>query len=433
MRLLIKGGRVIDPANDLDQIMDLLIEDGLISRIGINIDENEVEVIEARDMLVCPGFIDMHVHLREPGFEYKEDIVTGTRAAAVGGFTTVCCMPNTQPVIDSAPVARFIREKAEKAGLVKVYPIGAISKGQAGKELSEVADLLAAGCVAISDDGKPVLKSNVMRNALEYTKMFGIPVLSHCEDMELSSEGQMHEGYYSTIYGLKGIPAAAEELMVARDLALAELTGGHIHICHLSTAGSLELVRQARKRGVSVSCEVTPHHLTLSDEILGDYDSDAKVNPPLRSVDHIQALIEGLQDGTIDCIATDHAPHHREAKDCEFQLAAMGISGLETAVAVIMDRLVHQGKLDVFDMVRLFTCGPADILGLEGGTLSIGARADLTIIDPQALRKVEPEKFQSKGKNTPFKGQVLKGWPFITIVNGKIVAREGSIVQGGQD
>ena len=246
MRLLIKGGRVIDPANDLDQIMDLLIEDGLISRIGINIDQNEVEVIEAQDMLVCPGFIDMHVHLREPGFEYKEDIVTGTRAAAVGGFTTVCCMPNTQPVIDSAPVARFIREKAEKAGLVKVYPIGAISKGQAGKELSEVADLLAAGCVAISDDGKPVLKSNVMRNALEYTKMFGIPVLSHCEDMELSSEGQMHEGYYSTIYGLKGIPAAAEELMVAR-FGPGGIDRGHIHICHLSTAGSLS--RQARKSG----------------------------------------------------------------------------------------------------------------------------------------------------------------------------------------
>ena len=428
MRLLVKGGRVIDPDNDLDQIMDLLIEDGIISQIGIDIDQTGAEVIDARNMLVCPGFIDMHVHLREPGFEYKEDIVTGTRAAAVGGFTAVCCMPNTQPVVDSAPVVRFIREKAEKAGLVRVYPIGTISKGQAGQELSEVADLLAAGCVAISDDGKPVVKANVMRNALEYTKMFGIPVLSHCEDMELSQDGQMHEGYFSTIYGLKGIPAAAEELMVARDIRLAELTGGHIHICHLSTKDYLELVRHARERGVNVSCEVTQRHQTLSDEILGDYDSDAKVNPPLRSAEHIQALIEALQDGTIDCIATDHAPHHREAKDCEFQLAAMGISGLETAVAVIMDRLVQEGQLDVYDMVRLFSCGPADILGLDGGTLNIGARADLTIIDPAAVRKVEPEKFQSKGKNTPFKGQILTGWPYITIVNGKIVAREGSIV-----
>ncbi len=428
MRLLIKGGRVIDPANDLDQVMDVLIEDGIIAQIGIDIDQVGAEVINAQEMLVCPGFIDMHVHLREPGFEYKEDIVSGTRAAAVGGFTTVCCMPNTQPVVDSAAVARFIREKAEKAGVVKVYPIGTISKGQEGQELSEVADLLAAGCVAISDDGKPVIKSNIMRNALEYTKMFGIPVLSHCEDMDLAGEGQMHEGYYSTIYGLKGIPAAAEELMVARDIKLAELTGGHLHICHLSTEGALELLRQARARGVKVSCEVTPHHLTLSDEILGNYDCDAKVNPPLRSLEHLQALLEALQDGTIDCIATDHAPHHREAKDCEFPLAAPGISGLETAVAVIMDRLVHPGQLDVYHMVRLFTCGPADILGLDGGTLSIGSSADMTIIDPQAVRKVEPDRFQSKGKNTPFKGQVLKGWPYLTIVNGKIVAREGSIV-----
>ncbi len=428
MRLLVKGGRVIDPANELDEIMDVLIEDGIISGIDVNIDPRDGEVIDASNKIVCPGFIDMHVHLREPGFEYKEDIATGTRAAAAGGFTSVCCMPNTEPVVDSAPVVRFIREKAEKAGVVNVFPIGTISKKQEGKELSEVADLLAAGCVAISDDGKPVKKASVMRNALEYTKMFGIPVLSHCEDLDLSHDGQMHEGYYSTIYGLRGIPAAAEELMVARDIRLAELTGGHIHLCHVSTRGSIELVRAAREKGINVSCEVTPHHLTLSDEILGDYDADTKVNPPLRSQEHIQALIEALQDGTVDCIATDHAPHHREAKDCEFQLAAMGISGLETAVAVIMDRLVGPGLLDIFDMVRLFTCGPAEILGLDRGTLDTGKPADITILDSEAVQKVDPEKFYSKGKNTPFKGMVLKGWPVMTIVNGRIVAREGKIV-----
>ncbi len=428
MRLLVKGGRVIDPANELDDIMDVLIENGSIIEIGINIDPEDGDVIDASNMIVCPGFIDMHVHLREPGFEYKEDIATGTRAAAAGGFTSVCCMPNTDPVADSAPVVRFIREKAEKAGVVNVFPIGTITKKQEGKELSEVADLLAAGCIAISDDGKPVKKASVMRNALEYTKMFGIPVLSHCEDLDLSHDGQMHEGYYSTIYGLRGIPAAAEELMVARDIRLAELTGGHIHLCHVSTRGSIELVRMAREKGINVTCEVTPHHLTLSDEILGDYNTDTKVNPPLRSTEHIQALIEALQDGTVDCIATDHAPHHQEAKDCEFQLAAMGISGLETAVAVIMDRLVDQGLLDIFDMVRLFTCGPADVLRLDRGTLEIGKAADITIIDPEEVRKVNPENFYSKGKNTPFKGMELKGWPVITIVKGKIVAREGSIV-----
>ncbi len=428
MRLLLKGGRVIDPANEMDEIMDVLVKDGIITEIAVNIDRPDTEIIDAAGKIVCPGFIDMHVHLREPGFEYKEDIATGTRAAAVGGFTSVCCMPNTDPVVDSAPVVRFIREKAEKAGVVNVFPIGTISKKQEGNELSEVADLLAAGCVAISDDGRPVVKANIMRNALEYTKMFGIPVISHCEDLDLSHEGQMHEGYYSTIYGLKGIPTAAEELMVARDIHLAELTGGHIHLCHISTRGSIELVRTAREKGINVSCEVTPHHLTLSDEILGDYDTDAKVNPPLRSTEHLQALLEALQDGTIDCIVTDHAPHHWEAKDCEFQLAAMGISGLETAVAVIMDRLVGPGLIDIFDMVRLFTIGPAEIMGLDRGTLEIGKVADITIIDPEAVRKVEPEKFYSKGKNTPFKGMVLKGWPFITIVNGKIVARMGRII-----
>jgi dihydroorotase len=428
MKLLIKGGRVIDPAQGIDKIMDLLIADGIIIDSGANLPDQDCEVVNADGNLVCPGFIDMHVHLREPGFEYKEDIASGTRAAAVGGFTSVCCMPNTDPVVDNAAVVRFIKERAAKAGVVNVFPIGSITKKQEGKELSEVADLLAAGCVAISDDGKPVTKSNVMRNALEYTKMFGIPVLSHCEDPELSRDGQMHEGYYSTIYGLKGIPAAAEEVMVARDIRLAELTGGHIHICHISSQESVELVREAKYNGINVSCEVTPHHLTLSDEILKDYDPDTKVNPPLRSAEHIAALIEAVNDGTIDCIATDHAPHHLESKDCEFQLAANGISGLETAIPVVMDRLVKPGFMDIVNMVRLFTCGPAEILGLDRGTLKTGAVADITIINPQIVKTVEPEQFYSKGKNTPFKGLTLTGWPVMTIVNGKIVARDGKII-----
>jgi dihydroorotase len=428
MKLLIKSGRVIDPAQGIDKIMDLLIADGIIIDSGANLPDQDCEVVNADGNLVCPGFIDMHVHLREPGFEYKEDIASGTRAAAVGGFTSVCCMPNTDPVVDNAAVVRFIKERAAKAGVVNVFPIGSITKKQEGKELSEVADLLAAGCVAISDDGKPVTKSNVMRNALEYTKMFGIPVLSHCEDPELSRDGQMHEGYYSTIYGLKGIPAAAEEVMVARDIRLAELTGGHIHICHISSQESVELVREAKYNGINVSCEVTPHHLTLSDEILKDYDPDTKVNPPLRSAEHIAALIEAVNDGTIDCIATDHAPHHLESKDCEFQLAANGISGLETAIPVVMDRLVKPGFMDIVNMVRLFTCGPAEILGLDRGTLKTGAVADITIINPQIVKTVEPEQFYSKGKNTPFKGLTLTGWPVMTIVNGKIVARDGKII-----
>lgn len=429
MKLLVKGGWVIDPANDISGVMDILVENGIILKVEENIDSADCDqVVEAMGKIVCPGFIDMHVHLREPGYEYKEDIVSGTQAAAAGGFTTVCCMPNTQPVVDSAAVVRFIKEKAAKAGLVNVLPIGTITKGQAGAELSEVADLLAAGCIAISDDGKPVAKANVMRNALEYTKMFGIPVLSHCEEMSLAGDGQMHEGYYSTIYGLKGIPAAAEEVMVARDILLAELTGGHVHICHASTRGSMELIRSAKDKGVRVTCEVTPHHLTLSDEILGSYDTDAKVNPPLRSQEHIEALIEAILDGTVDCIATDHAPHHREAKDCEFQLAANGISGLETAVAVVMNQLVNPARIDIEDMVELFTIGPAEVLGIDKGTLGVGKDADITLIDPERIKTVDPQTFYSRGKNTPFKGLELKGWPYMTIISGKIVAREGRLL-----
>lgn len=428
MKLLIKGGKVIDPANDINEIMDVLIEDGRIKDVGQDLTAADAEIIDAQGKLVCPGFIDMHVHLREPGFEYKEDIASGTRAAAAGGFTTICCMPNTDPVIDNATVASFVRERARKSGVVNVLPIGSISKGQEGKELSEMAELVEAGCIAVSDDGKPVSDAGLMRNAMQYASMFDLPILSHCEEISLSRDGQMNEGYYSTIYGLKGIPAAAEEIMIARDIILAEATGARVHICHISTAGSVELIRAAQERGVMLSCEVTPHHLILTDEAVGSYDADTKVNPPLRSLDDVIALREAIMDGVVDCIATDHAPHHRESKDCEYNLASNGISGLETAVALIMDQLVIPEIIDDETMVRLFTIGPADVLGINKGTLDLGADADITIIDPQMSKTVEPEKFYSKGKNTPFKGMVLRGWPFMTIIKGKIICCDGKIV-----
>lgn len=429
MRLLVKGGKVIDPANGLNEAADVLIEDGKILAVKAGIEADGCEVINAAGKLVCPGFIDMHVHLREPGFEYKEDIISGTRAAAAGGFTTVCCMPNTDPVIDNGTVAGFVKQKAGQYGLVNVLPIGCITKKQEGNEIAAMGELFEAGCVAVSDDGKPVMNSSVMRNALDYAKMFKMPVLSHCEDANLARDGQMHEGYYSTIYGLKGIPAAAEEVMAARDILLAKLTGGRVHICHISTPGSIDLIRRAKAEGVRVTCEATPHHLTLTDELVGNYDANTKVNPPLRPLEYVQALREALTDGTIDCIATDHAPHHRESKDCEYVLASFGISGLETAVAVIMEYLVDKDILDIEKMVSLFTTGPAKVLGLEAGTLSAGKVADLTIIDPEAVKKVDVTNFYSKGKNTPFNGLDLKGWPFMTIRCGKVIAIDGKIIE----
>ncbi|HOQ08913.1 MAG TPA: dihydroorotase [Syntrophomonadaceae bacterium] len=426
MKLLVKGGRVIDPASGMDQLADVLIQDGKVMGIDRNISIDEGEMLDASGKLVCPGFIDIHVHLREPGFEYKEDIATGTRAAAAGGFATICCMPNTDPVIDNAAVTSFVRERSRKAGVVNVLPIGAVTRRQEGNELAEIAEMVAAGCVAISDDGRPVMRADIMRYALEYSKMFQIPVMSHCEDLHLSKGGQMHEGFFSTIYGLKGIPAEAEEVMVARDLLLAKLTGAHLHLCHVSTAGSIQMIKRAKSEGVHVTCEVTPHHLTLTDEIVGSYDTDTKVNPPLRSQEHLETLWKALKDGTIDCIATDHAPHHFESKDCEYELAASGISGLETAVPVVMS-LVHKGILDLKTMVEKMSLGPARVLGLDRGRLEVGAIADLTIIDPEAVRTVDPAKFYSQGKNTPFKGLEYKGWPYATIVAGKIVARDGII------
>ena len=429
MRLLVKGGRVIDPANNIDEIADVLVIDGKIAAIGkeLSPDGNE-DIVDAEGKIVCPGFIDIHVHLRDPGYEYKEDIITGSKAAAVGGFTTVCCMPNTDPVVDEGIVAEYILRKSKEAGLVNVLPAGSITKNLEGEGLSEMAELAQAGCVGFSDDGKPVVKSDLMRHAMDYARMLDLPVLSHCEDLALSRNGLMHEGYYSTLYGLQGIPAAAEEIMVARDVRLAGITRARLHLCHVSTEGSLRIIEQAKAAGISVTCEVTPHHLTLTDEMVGDYDTDTKVNPPLRSEHDVKALVDAVASGLVDCIATDHAPQNIESKDCEYANASFGISGLETAVAVIMDRLVHPGLLRITDMVRLFTVGPGRILGLDSGTLTPGSKADITIIDPDAKRRVDPSTFYSKGKNTPFKGMELCGWPWMTIREGRVIAREGRIV-----
>ncbi|HNX29137.1 MAG TPA: dihydroorotase [Syntrophomonadaceae bacterium] len=428
MKLLIKNGRVIDPMNGIDEQLDVLINNGLIAEIGKNLAAGKNErIIDAGRKIICPGFIDMHVHLRDPGYLYKEEIASGTRAAAAGGFTTICCMPNTKPVIDNAAVAAYVRQIAAKSGVVNVLPIGAITRNQKGEEITEMADLIAAGCIAVSDDGKPVEKAEIMRNALEYAKMFDLPVLSHCEDTSLSKDGQIHEGFYSTYYGYKGIPAAAEEIMAARDIILAKLTGGHIHICHVSSRGTVDMIRKAKAEGVNITCEVTPHHLTLTDKATGTYDANTKVNPPLRSQEHIKALMEGIVDGTIDCIATDHAPHALESKDCEYNFAAFGISGLETAVPLAMS-LVNK-KFTVNKMIHLFTAGPAGVLCLDKGSMGIGDTADLTILDPEKIKTVDPNRFYSKGKNTPFAGKKLKGWPYMTIVNGKIIAEDGRMIE----
>jgi len=428
MKQLIKGGRVVDPANGIDGRKDILVEGKIISQVADQLEvSGEVVVIDAENMIVTPGLIDMHVHLREPGQEYKETILSGSRAAAAGGFTAVACMPNTNPVADNKAVVRFILDQAERVGLVKVYPIGSITKGCQGEELAEIGELKEAGVVALSDDGHPVVNSEIMRRALEYARMFNLTVIDHCEDPNLVAEGYMHEGYTATVLGLRGIPSAAEEVMVARDIVLAELTGSPVHIAHISTAGSVRMVREAKKRGVSVTAEATPHHFTLTDEAVIGYDTATKVSPPLRSAEDREAVLEGLKDGTIDVIATDHAPHAREEKEVEYAYAPNGLVGLETAVPLVVSRLINPGVLSWSQAVAKLTVNPAKVLNLSAGTLSVGAPADLTIIDPEKEAVVDPDKFYSMGKNTPFKGWKLKGWPVLTMVNGQIVMQEGKI------
>ncbi len=426
MRLLIVDGRVIDPANGVDLVQDVLAQDGRVARTGQGLGRTEAEgaqIVDARGKVVCPGLIDIHVHLREPGYEYKETVATGTRAAAAGGFTAVCCMANTDPVNDTRAVTDYILAKARAEGAVRVYPIGAVTRGLEGKELAELAELAEAGCVGFSDDGKSVMNAELYRRAMEYTLPFGCPVISHAEDANLVRGTCMHEGAVSTELGLPGAPAAAEDIMVARDILLAELTGAHVHIAHLSTAGAARLVREAKARGVRVTAEATPHHLVLTDEAVRGYDPNTRMNPPLRTRRDVEALIEALADGTIDCVATDHAPHALAEKEGEFDLAAPGIVGLETAVSLLLDRLVRTGLVDLQTLITRMSSGPARALGLPGGSLAPGAPADVTILDLERPVTIDPASFMSKSRNTPFGGLALRGAPVMTIVGGAMVWR----------
>ncbi len=421
MSLLIRNGRVVDPAGSVDAIQDLLITGDRIARLGRGLPPGEATVLDATGKIVCPGFIDLHVHLREPGEEYKETVATGTRAAAAGGFTAVCCMANTHPVNDTRAVTDYIRAKAEGEGVVRVYPIGAVTRNLGGEALAELAELAEAGCVAFSDDGQCVMNAALYRRAMEYTLPFGAPVISHAEDHHLSRGGAMNEGVVSTELGMPAAPAAAEDVMVARDVLLAELTGAHVHIAHLSTAGAVRLVRDAKARGVRVTAEVTPHHLLLTEEAVRGFDANAKMNPPLRTKRDAEAVLEALVDGTIDCIATDHAPHAVSEKEGEFDRAAFGIVGLETAVALLLDRLVTPGLLPLPTLVARLSRDPARVLNLPGGSLAAGAPADLTLLDPDARWTIDPARFQSKSRNTPFGGWTVTGRPWKTIVGGRVV------------
>jgi dihydroorotase len=422
MSKLIRNGRVIDPANQVDAVQDLLIDGGVVKQAGPGLPAPEgTEVVDAAGKIVCPGFIDIHVHLREPGYEYKETVATGTRAAAAGGFTAVCCMANTNPVNDNGSITEYILDKARTEGVVRVHPIGAVTRGLKGEELSELAELAETGCVAFSDDGRCLMNAALYRRAMEYTLPFGTPLISHAEDLMLSRDTVMNEGVVSTELGLAGAPAAAEDVMVARDILLAELTGAHVHIAHLSTAGAVRLVREAKARGVRVTAEVTPHHLVLTEEAVRSFDPNTKMSPPLRSKRDVEALIEGLVDGTIDCIATDHAPHALSEKEGEYDQAAFGVVGLETAVAVLLDRLVRPGLVPLGTLVARLSRDPARLLNLPGGSLAPGARADVTILDPERELTVNPAHFQSRSRNTPFAGWHLRGGPWMTIVAGKRV------------
>jgi dihydroorotase len=420
MTIAIKGGHVIDPGQ-WNGPADVVIENGKVARLGPNLSVPDgATVIQAVGRLVLPGFVDVHVHFREPGFEYKETIESGTAAAVAGGFTSVCCMPNTNPVNDNQSITEFILERARAAGLAHVFPIGAITKGSEGKELAEIGDLRRAGCVAISDDGRPVMNSLVMRRAMEYARAFDIPVVDHCEDLHLSEGGCMNEGLVSTELGLPGIPPAAEDVMVARNLSLAELTGARLHLAHISTVGSVRMVREAKARGIRVTAEACPHHFALTEELARGYNTHAKMNPPLRTWQDVQAIKEGLRDGTIDVIATDHAPHAPQEKQQEFTEAPFGIVGLETALPLTLG-LVEEGILDLETAVAKLTVRPAEAFGLAKGTLAVGADADVVLVSPHAQWEVDPARFRSKSRNTPFAGWKVKGLVTMTLVGGRIV------------
>lgn len=427
-KILLKGGRVIDPSRGYDMVGDVLIDGGVIAAVAESIAAEDAEVIDVSKKIVAPGLIDIHCHLREPGFERKETIATGTMAAAAGGFTSVMAMPNTNPVADNPAAMHYVKNKGEQEGHVHVYPIGAITKGSQGKELAEMASMVEAGAVAFSDDGRPVENSRIMRLALEYSLIFDLPIIAHEEDLDLVDEGDMHEGYMSTVLGLRGIPRAAEETMIARDIILARQTKAHLHVAHVSTANGVEMIRKAKREGLNVTAEVTPHHLTLTDEAVKTYDTNTKVNPPLREQSDVEALIQGLKEGIIDCVATDHAPHTIEDKVIEFHFAANGISGFETALPLMWHYLVHSGKFTPMEMLRMMSTRPAEIMKLPGGTLQEGAPADIVVIDETLEKTVDGKSFYSKGKNTPYEGVSLKGWPVMTLVDG-IIKMENGVVK----
>ena len=422
MRLLIKHGLVVDPSQALEAQQDILIEAGHIVAMAAELIVADAQIFDATGLVVAPGFIDLHTHLREPGREDKETIETGLRAAAAGGFTSICCMPNTQPVNDNATITHFIKAQAAKLNSVNLFPIGAITKGSHGEQLAEIGEMYQAGIVAISDDGHPVSSAQVMRRAMEYAQTFGLPVVDHCENRDLAASGVMNEGNYSSLLGLKGMSHLAEEADVQRDILLATATGAHAHIAHLSTAGSLAMVRQAKAQGLKVTCEVTPHHFCLTDSAVEGFDTNTKMNPPLRTSADIEALIGGMIDGTVDAIATDHAPHHADEKAREYDHDPFGIVGLETAVSLSLDRLYHTGRIGLMRLIELFTSGPARVFKLTGrGTLAIGAIADITILDLNRKVKVDVSEFYSKSRNTPFIGWQLQGRAVATIVKGQII------------
>jgi dihydroorotase len=426
-KLIVKGGRVVDPAGGVDGEFDVLLEDGLIRRIGRDLPVDGADVYEVPPgCIVAPGLIDIHVHLREPGQEHKETVATGTASAVAGGFTAVACMPNTDPVNDHAGITQFILKKAAEAGLARVYPIGAVSLGQRGDQLAELGEQKAAGCVAFTDDGRPVATALLMRRALEYAGMLGVPIIDHCEDPSLKGDGVAHEGFYASALGLRGIPGVAESLMVERDVSLAELTGAHVHIAHMSARQSIRAVRAGKERGVRVTCEVAPHHFTLTDEALDGpikYDTNLKMNPPLREAADRDAMLAGIVDGTVDVIATDHAPHHADEKMVEFDRAPFGIVGLETCVPIVFDRLVHKGHISLARMIELLSTNAARVMNLPGGTLAERAAGDLTILAPDMKVTISANALKSKSKNTPFDGWELRGGVAATIVGGRIVYR----------
>jgi dihydroorotase len=421
MNLLIKGGRVIDPSQKIDAELDVLVENGLIREIGAGLSVAAgIETIDASGKYVVPGLIDMHVHLRDPGLEYKEDIISGTRAAAAGGFTSICCMPNTRPTIDNKAIAGYIINKARTEGCANVFPVGSITCGLNGERMSEMGELKEAGCVAVSDDGRPVNNPELMRRALEYARGMGIMVITHAEELSLVGEGVMNEGFTSTEIGLKGIPRIAEDIATARDVMLAEYTRSPLHIAHVSTAGSVRIIREAKSRGVQVTCETAPHYFTLTDDAVRGYNTNAKMNPPLREADDVAAIKAGLRDGTIDAIATDHAPHHIDEKDVEFDVAMNGIIGLETSLPLSLS-LVREGILTLDQLIEKMSCNPSKILGLQRGSISAGSVADITVIDPSAEWTVTADKLASKSKNSPFLGWNVTGAASVTILAGKTV------------